>query len=230
MKLSLKLAFLGLSSVFIILLTACASAPEIRSDRYLIDDSVITGDPCAAPCWRGITPGETAWEDAVISIQDDPELNNFEQRADEETEARGAAWGREGGDRCCQMFSQDGETVSFIILQTTPARTLGEAVEVHGEPDYLIGEPFTDTQALFSLFYTDVPMILYVFVAGESGAISETSEIVGFAYATPEDMQLIVDTNNLHAWEGYQGYSAYIDGEFEVTPRITLTPSDGDES
>ncbi len=222
MKFRLLLALCGLT----LFVAACAPTPQIRSDQYLTDESYLTSDPCGPPCWRNIVPGETTWEDAVILVQDDPTLDDFEQRVAEDTGARGAIWGQTGGDRCCQMFSQDGETISFIILQTTPENTLSTAIEVNGPPDYLIGEALTNDQALFSLFYVDVPMLLYVFVAGQAGAISETSEVVGFAYTTPDNMQLLIDTSELHAWEGYQSYSAYMDSEFDVTPRVTLTPSE----
>lgn len=205
---------------------ACGPAPQIRSDKYLPDDSLFTEEPCGAPCWRGITPGETKWSDAMTKVEDDPTLENLEEQADENSTRIGAAWSAVDGELCCQMFTEDGETVSFIILQTTPDHKFGEVIDIYGEPDYLIGETLSDDQGLFSLFYTDIPMLLYVFVAGEKGEITELSEVVGFAYATPELMQLLIDTSELHAWEGFQSYAAYMDSEFEVTPSITLTPSE----
>jgi hypothetical protein len=222
MKFRLVLAAFGL----VLVIAACGPAPQIRSDRFLQDNSLVTGDPCGAPCWRGIVPGETSWSDALIVLEDDASLNNIQTRADEESGRLGAAWAQADGDGCCQMFSEDGSTVSFIILQTTPDLRLEQVIEAHGNPDYAVAEVFPNDneQGIFSLFYLDIPMLLYVFVAGEEGSLAPTSEIVGFAYMTDELMEFLIDTSNLHSWQGYQSYGAYMEGEFDVTPAITLTP------
>jgi hypothetical protein len=77
-----------------------------------------------------------------------------------------------------------------------------------------------------SLVYPEVPMVVYVFVAGtEEGELSEASEIIGSLYFTPEDMELLLQTQELHAWDGYKSYAAYSEDEFAVTPSVTLTPT-----
>ena len=38
-------------------------------------------------------------------------------------------------------------------------------------------------------------------------------------------LDLLLKTNNLHAWEGYDTYLAYQESGFEVTPSVTLTPT-----
>jgi hypothetical protein len=67
--------------------------------------------------------------------------------------------------------------------------------------------------------------VIYAFVAGTAGALSESSEIVGVLYMTPTDMDLLIKTSNLHAWDGYKLYSAYDTSEYQVTPSVTLTPT-----
>jgi len=213
----------------IVLVAACAPTPQIRNDAYLVDDSFLTGDPCEAPCWRGITPGETDWEDAVAIIQDDTTLNDFQQEVAEDTDAIGAVWGRVDGERCCQMFTEEGDVVEFIVLQTAPNSTLGEALDVHGDPDYLFGQALTDDQGVFSLFYVDIPMLLYVFVEGEAGVLSATSEIVGFGYTTEDNMQRLVNESELHTWEGYQSFTDYMEGELEITP-IPTAEADAEDT
>ena len=34
-----------------------------------------------------------------------------------------------------------------------------------------------------------------------------------------------MQTTELHRWEGYGSYSDYMEGEWEVTPSVTLTPT-----
>lgn len=219
MKLRNILLLVGL----VFLIAACAPTPQLRSDRLLQDDSFISGEePCAAPCWRGIIPGETSWNDALTIIGDDTTLASLQTRTDETTKQIGAAWAQKDGDNCCQMFSQDGETVSFIVAQTTPRVRFGEVVEKHGEPSYIIGDTVSSDQALVSVYYPDIPMLIYVFVEGENGQISDRSEVVGFAYLTPELMQELLTTSNLHTWDGYKTFNEYMQSDFELTPVPTV--------
>jgi hypothetical protein len=210
------------------LVAACAPAPVLRDDTLLRDTSLITGQPCEAPCFRGIIPGETSWRDALTIIEDDREFVNVQVQAAEDDSGRiQAAWQQgENGAVCCQILSEDGETVRLTFLRTAPVMTLGQVITAHGDPSYLIGQEFTEDQAIMSLVYPDVPMVVYAFVAGtETGQLTASSEIIGVLYFIPEDMDLLLQTTELHTWQGYQSYKAYMDSDLEVTPSVTLTPA-----
>lgn len=209
---------------------ACLPPPNLRNEKFLNDNSLVSGEPCEAPCWRGITPGETAWSDALTIIEDDAALNDPEVQTAEDGPAVGAQWSPVDGEACCQMISEDGETVSVVLLQLAPTTTLGDMIEARGEPTYAIGTPVTDDQAIVSLFYPENSLIVIAFAAGAaSGNLSESSEIVGAYYLTADRMDLIIKTSSLYAWDGYQPFSAYAadaeDGNFAVTPSVTLTPT-----
>ena len=94
-----------------------------------------------------------------------------------------------------------------------------------GEPKYLVGSPYSDDQAVMNLIYPDKSLVVYAFVAGTTGSLSESSEIVGVLYMTPPDMDLLIKTSSLHAWAGYKAYQDYDTSTFEVTPSVTLTPT-----
>lgn len=223
MKFRLLMAALGV----MLFAAACGPAPEIRSDTFLRDQSLISQDPCGPPCWRGITPGETTWGDAVTIVEDDPTLTEIQIRSDDETGQIGMAWAQVDGDGCCQMFTEDGERVDFFVAQVAPDLTLDQLLNTHGEPDYLLGEllPNDPQQGIFYLYYVDIPMLVYVFIAGEEGELDGTNEIVGFAYMTDDLMSFLVETANLYTWRGYQSYSEIMGAEFDVTPAVTLTPA-----
>jgi hypothetical protein len=219
---------LPLLIVIMIVAAACAPAPVLRDDALLSDDSLISGEPCAAPCFRGIIPGETSWSDALTIINDDLQFKNVQtQGPEEDNPAIQISW--QQGDEapvCCQMVTQDGETVSLIFIRTAPEHDLGELIAAHGPPTYLAGQDFTEDQAIMSLVYPDTPMVIYAFVEGaETGALSESSEVIGALYFVKDDMDLLLQTTELHVWEGYQSYADYNEGEFEVTPSVTLTPT-----
>jgi hypothetical protein len=213
--------------LFVVLVAAaCAPPPNLRDENLLRDTSLITGQPCEAPCFRGIIPGETRWRDALTIIEDASDFSNVQTQADEESNAVQAAWQQGEGQLCCQMASQDGQTVCLIFLRTAPNMSIGQLIERYGDPTYIVGSEFTEDQAIMSVVYPDTPMVIYVFVPGaESGALTASSEIIGVLYLTPEEMSLLLQTTELHAWQGYQSYANYVSSPFEVTPSITLTPA-----
>jgi hypothetical protein len=220
----LFLLLLGL----VLTVAACSPPAELRDDNLLRDTSLISGQPCAAPCFRGITPGQTAWQDALTILEDDRDFTNIQiQNAEDDSVRVQAAWQQgDGGGMCCQILSEDGETVRLTFLRTAPTMTLGEVIAIHGEPAYLAGQEFTEDQAIASLVYPETPMVIYAFVAGPAeGELRASSEIIGVLYFVEEDMNLLLQTTELHVWEGYQSFADYSESEFEVTPSVTLTPT-----
>ncbi len=221
----MKIRLILLATFLAMLISACAPEVRILSDRFLQDSSIVTDDPCEAPCWRGITPGETRWNEALSVIETDTSLTGLQTRNDTDTGQIGAAWAQVDGDNCCQMFTQDGETVSLIVAQTAPNVSFGEIIEKYGEPSYALGETVTSDQALLSVYYPDVPMIVYLFAAGDNGQINEQSQVVGFAYTTLDLMELVINTSSLYEWSGFGVFGAIIEGDFDITPVVTLTPT-----
>jgi hypothetical protein len=214
----------------LVFFVACAPPPELRDPNLLQDNSLLTDEPCAAPCWRGITPGETEWNDALTIIEDDPTLTDPQTQADENSGAVIAEFQQlDTNVACCQMFSEVGQVVDIVFLRTAPTVSVGEVIEAKGEPSYLLGTPFSDDQAIMNLIYPDIPMVLYAFVEGTTGSLSEDSPIIGILYMKPSDMELLLQTSDpgLQAWEGYQSYQYYDESELEITPSITLTPTPG---
>jgi len=197
-------------------LAACAPTINLLDENNLKDTSLLTGEPCEAPCWNGITPGETSFRDARIIVEDDERYRNVEEiQPEEETEER--LFGFSDGDAnvCCQVYSRDGETIDSMLFLLSPQMTLGEVVEKYGEPTYLTGEEVAEGQAIMFLLYPDVPIVLYAFVAGASGELSEDSEIIGLLYMTESEIQQIIDASRFYVWEGYQAFADYIDENYD---------------
>jgi len=195
-----------------------ALGPQLLNADYLQDMSIITADPCGAPCWNNITPGETSWAAALEIVESDDNLDDVQIQTDGSNDRVGAVWAQVDGDLCCQMFSDDtGEIVDFVILQTAPELTFGEIIDVYEEPNFLLGDAFTSNQALISVFYADVPMLVYVFVEGEQGKISTDSPILGMAYMTEDLFAELVETSpELAEWDDFDTFDAYFGDEAEV--------------
>jgi hypothetical protein len=214
-------------------MAACAPPPNLRDETLLQDISLIDGEPCAAPCWRGITPGVTTWSDAQTILEDDATLQNLQVQTDDNTTARAASWEQKDGTGCCQMFStEDGELVNVLFLRVAPNMGLAELFDAHGEPTYAVSSEFSDDQAIINLIYPDVPMVIYAFVPGANASLSENSEVIAMLYLSEQDMDLVVQTSNLHEWEGFASFQTYGTQEgaiYEVTPSVTLTPTPSGE-
>jgi len=227
----LRLIVPGLLAL-VVLLSACVPIPNLRNPKFLKDDSLIASEPpCAAPCWRGITPGETAWSDALIILEDATDFENPEVQTTDNGPQVGAQWKPIDGESCCQIYSEDGKTVSLILLQLAPDMTLRQVIDARGEPQYAIGTPGNDDQAIVSLFYPDSSLIVVAFVAGAAkGELSESSEVIGAYYLTADRMDVILKTSSLYSWKWYQPFSAYAsdaeNADFAITPSVTLTPTE----
>jgi hypothetical protein len=222
-----KISLLVLGMLAVLFVSACSPPPPLRDANLLQDDSLITDRPCSAPCWNGITPGETEWNDALTILEDSTQLENVQTAADEESSAVAAEFQGVGGIACCQMVSSGGEIVDAVFLRLSPDLTVEELLDAKGEPAYAIADIFTEDQAIVNLIYPELNTVIYAFVAGAEAELTETSEIIGVLYVNSSDMQAIIDTSNLHAWDGYATYATYSreNEEFEVTPSVTLTPT-----
>ena len=189
-------------------------APEVSllNDNLLVDNSIITAEPCGPPCWQNIVPGETSLSDALAIVQ---ELEQLEVLA---SQGNNFVFGLVDGTICCQIYSQDGELVTSILLQLAPEISAAEAIAALVEPPLISGQPFTETEAVLMFVYPEKNTLLYAFVPGIEGRLSESSPIVSALYATDELFAEAFEATPFDHWKGYLKYSDYMDGEYDYTP------------
>ncbi len=197
---------------------------RILTDNLLIDDSLISTDEnCQLPCWRGVIPGETSLSAAQEILGTDETIANIEFQ---ESETRtGIVFSQAEQERiCCQLVSDGTGNVDYISLQFTATITLGQVIERYGEPAFAEAQLVTRDQALFTLFYPDVPMILYAFAGLPSDALSEDSLIVGMALPKKDIMDIFLETDGLPAWRGFMSYEDMLALTPEETSSTEMTP------
>lgn len=200
-------------------LTVAGCAPEVRllDETKLKDFSLLSGEPCEAPCWNEIVPGESLYRDAKLMIEEDTRYKDVQEaERKEDSDARIFGFAPEEGQVCCQVFSRDGETVTSLLLQFAPDMTFGPVMDRYGEATYVGGEAPAADQAYMALVYPEVPMVIYAFVAGaENGRLSTGSEILGAMYMSQEEMTLLLACSRLFDWEGFTGFNETIDENFD---------------
>src|SRR5260221_704753 len=91
---------LTLFVVLSIVLAACGTPPPLRSDKYLADTSLLSQDPCAPPCFQGITAGKTTFTDALDIIKKNTTAFSNVQSQDKPPQA---VWSTKDGETCCQI-------------------------------------------------------------------------------------------------------------------------------
>jgi hypothetical protein len=212
-KLLLSVIFASLA------VAACQPPPVLRDPQMLNDNSLVTGEPCSAPCWQGITPGETSWNEALTIVEDNPAFVDASVQEPADSAARAVEFNAAGGKRCCGVYSDDGHTVTSVFTLLSPIMKLGAVVEKYGEPTYFTVEGISDDQASVAAVWPEVPMILYVFAAGlELGSVSETSEVFGAVYLTKANMELALKGSALYGWQGYGTLEALTSEDYAITP------------
>jgi len=190
---------------------------RVLTDSLLIDESLISTDEnCQLPCWRGVIPGETTLSSAQELLGTDETLANIEFQ--ESGSRTGVIFSQAEQDRiCCQLVSDGTGNVDYISLQFTATITLGQVIERYGEPAFAEGQLVTRDQSLFTLFYPDVPMILYVFAGLPNDTLSEDSLVVGMALPTNDIMDIFLATDGLPVWRGFISYNEFLEPVAEVT-------------
>ncbi len=212
-----RLLFALLLILTALAVAGCAAEVRLLDETKLKDFSLLSGEPCEAPCWNGIAPGETLYRDAKLLIDEDTRYKDVQEAERQEgSDARIFGFAPEEGQVCCQVFSRDGETVTSLLLQFAPDMSLGPVMDRYGEAIYVGGEAPAADQAYMALVYPEVPMVIYAFVAGaENGRLSTGSEILGAMYMSQDEMSLLLACSQLYDWQGFGGFSEIIDGNFD---------------
>jgi hypothetical protein len=120
------------------LVTACVSSNP--------DDSLIKNSQCEPPCWNGLTPGETTFDDASQIVK---ELIDIDQAKTAEIEHpwkifNKQIWFSIVRDDLLAKKRTNGalyfinDRLAAILLQLNVGVTFGEMVELGGEPDVIV--------------------------------------------------------------------------------------------
>ena len=195
-------------------LSACAPNVNLLDETKLSDSSLLTGEPCEAPCWNGITPGETRYRDAKLIIEADARFKITEEPdPQEDNPGRLLTFAEGENPSCCQLFSRDGEIVTSFLLQLAPEVSFGPVVDNLGEPQYVSGQELSGEQAYLAMVYPDRPLVVYAFVAGPEANLTVHSEIIGVMYMSNDEMSQMLTCTSLNNWGGFLPFSSYVGGE-----------------
>lgn len=176
---------------------------SLINERFLDDESLISGDPCEPPCWRGIVPGETTLDEALAIAQS---LDGIVVQQGE----RDFRFGVTDGPACCQVSADESQIVTAIILQFAPGITLGDAIAKHGEPLFFRGQPYTEEEAILWFWYPDLHTMIQAVVPGAAGSLQAESPLVAAYYLADIVMTEASQAEAFQPWRGYIAYAEYV--------------------
>ncbi len=205
-------------------LTATAMPTPIvplKSDRYLNDNSFLSQVPCGPPCFRGITPGQTTFADALRVIQTDPQFSTI--RSQEHPPI--AAWSVAGGEPCCQLSADENTGLIYsVLIKVTPRVAIKDVISKYGSPDFVTTVDYSSQEVAIGLIFPKVGMATWVALGNAQSVLREDSPVVVVHYFDPKSFDTIYNSATYWAWNGYLPYQVYKNATPIVTPRFTITP------
>jgi hypothetical protein len=121
-----------------------APTPVINEADPLVDNSFITGEPCAPPCWYGLVPGQSTISEVKEVLKELdfilPSSVNYVERIApngmEEVSIRYQCPYFDGTESCGYLRLLDGH-LDLIMYEVAYHLVIEDVVDIIGEPDFL---------------------------------------------------------------------------------------------
>lgn len=194
--------------------------------KTLVDRSLLTDVPCAAPCWQGIVPGTTTSSQALEILENSPYVKQGSIRTGSRDGSGRATWyytipGFYGENE----ITWEDNIVQDISLSIAYEMTLSDLIDKFGSPEALVADSCPLQQACFTvnLFYSQVGMSVGCSVDLGTPRIEPTTRIHSvsfyipmsveerymylYRYGEPQTVERIIAhlRKTIRPWRGYGG-------------------------
>ncbi len=175
---------------------------------------VVTGEPCAAPCWNAIIPGETAWANAVGIVQNAPETVRFQEfDADEATDRVGLQWEAVNSSQPSLIVSsEDGSLVDVIVIQSTEELTIGDLFGAQGEPASARAQQDQQGYVFINLIYPEISTVVVALAdqdAGGAAVLTDASSVLAVQFFSPSFLEENLAQSPGVEWTGLDALETY---------------------
>ena len=192
------LGILLICFILLVSVSSCSCRPEPE-----LDTSLLTDDPCAAPCWHNITPGISNEDDVRSQLTSSPFV-----RSGTAERIRTDKWGNpldqfswQGrGKELNRIYLQDGKALS-IEIHLDYTLTLEEVVKKYGPPEYVYGHVYGVEKRGYQVYF-DYPAQGWEFISytypirvrdytmdGKVGILSEDLKVTDVVYFAPTSLK-----------------------------------------
>jgi hypothetical protein len=209
--------FVSFAQLFIVCLilvsfTSCASNDSDSQQNLSENGGLLSGVPCSAPCFSGITPGKTNFEqvgailnkNGLLSDKNGSKLvckNNIDFDNRKIMECQNGFW-----------IGADAKTnfVDYISAKLTPRVSLDNVFGKYGYPNFIAVRltslpDYADNTAI--LFFDSIQMTVTLETSIESPyPVSASSVVVEVEYFEKNRYQQRWDDFHPIKWDGYRSY------------------------
>lgn len=187
-------------------------------DPDLYDQSWFTGDPCAAPCWYGLKPGETSKENAKKIVSELPFLDNAQIRESYGIVSFPYKFQKDNRAVFGAMTFED-DILEEIYITPNYSMSLEQAVKKLGDPDgftiitmdpsvdelYIIWSRkqlvITHTEPNTTMLFMTINESLHTHIKRYYGKIPKALSVDGVIYTTPYHIDIFRE--HLSEWKGF---------------------------
>ena len=162
------------------------------------DRSILTDEPCAAPCWYGITPGVSDLEEVRQSLATNPHVDQASIREQQGTgDMVQVDWLERGLFSGLGLLSLRNDVVERIDLRMRYKITLGQVVEKYGPPEKVAAwyARAAGTAYYIRLYYPSKGLLFLVDTRprasplGDTDVITEDMVITDVLYFAPTSIE-----------------------------------------
>lgn len=125
-----------------ILATACMGEINPTPTPAVQDKSLITQQPCSPPCWQGLIPGKSSYDEVRALLKDNPLVQgNFANKNAAEVERVGFLWWWAGESqdirRNNSLDFDKSHVLQRIEMRPNTDLTIEEVVKTYGVPTFI---------------------------------------------------------------------------------------------
>jgi len=161
--------------------------------RTLVDHSLLTDIPCAAPCWQGIVPGETSRSQAMQILEDSPYILRGSLQEAGASEMGGVTWRwRMPGRRLKPSISWRDDTVHEVTLGLTYDLTVDQVVSKFGPPEALsISEGGVPEHSywIIDLYYPNIGVQFKAYTPEFESSLEPSTEVGVVQFFVPTSLE-----------------------------------------
>jgi hypothetical protein len=168
------------------------------------DGGLISAEPCAAPCFLGITPDESSYQDVINILSVNAYLDSCEE-FDKTSEAGNI--GIKCEDAFIITFDANKELVTGLGFNLSMQLSVEDVIARYGEPESVAVSTggYAEITSEMRLFFPDVRMSLILEqIKGSSYRVKPTTRVVAVSYEGVTSYQELTDT--AQTWSSYGEY------------------------
>ena len=167
--------------LFIVSLVAAFFAIRMLYGEPQIDRSILSGTPCAIPCWQGITPGVTTYGDALKVLQGNAYVKQGSVEQAGGAASGGATWEWTiPSQRVLPRLTWSDGIVQEITLGLPFELRAQEMIDRFGQPEGLIASPGGQPEAwywIIDLYYPQLGAEFKAYTAEFANTLGPATEI-----------------------------------------------------